>query len=164
MAPKKGDILSASHYDADASSIHTASEQASDSEDDQLLNNTQDTSNERDRSILKDEEETERLLSKPKHLDAVRDMFTSNPHEGAPVKASRREARRENRRQKRHSRRRKSRSSRSASEIMYEMEEGWKDSSSQTSPNSSSAELDKAWATRRSIHVCCIGRLHVVQF
>ena len=163
MAPKQGDILSASHYDADASSIHTASEQASGSEDDQLLNDPQEISNENDRSILRDEEEMERLLSKPKHLNVVQDIFKSNPHEGRPVKMSRREARRERRRQKRHSKGRKSRGSGRASEVMYEMEEGFKDSSSQTSANSSSAELDKAWERRHSIHVRYISRLQVLQ-
>ena len=159
MAINKGDLSSASQYDADAPSLHMASDQASDSEDDQLLDDEQITYplNEHDRTVLKDEEETEKLLSNPTRFDAVQNIFKTNPHEGQPVKASRRDARRQRRREKRRSKRGRSNRSGSGHEVMYEMEEGWKDTSSQNSANSSSAELSMAWDTRHRSKVCYIA-------
>lgn len=83
-----------------------------------------------DRALLQEVEAEERLLAKPTRFDAVKDAFHHRRLQGENVGRSRKQ----NRRIRRKSGRREENS-----ELMFEMEEGFKDTSSQSSGD----EVDK---------------------
>ena len=112
-------LLSPSHYDNDASSLRSPSEQDSDSEDDEFLRHPRSTLEltSHDRAVLDDEEELEKLLTRRGPAHGLRRMFSPN---GNSVRIGRRE-RRKARKEARQSRRERVSEE---GELMYEMEEG----------------------------------------
>ena len=150
MSKEKQDLLAPANYDADASSIHSDSE----SEDGKMLAESRTTLElrEHDRSVLRDEEETERLLSKPTRLESIQNAFRSNPRDGQPHISPKGNSRRRRPAKRKRQRPQSLPDSGSEGELMYEMEEGYKDTSSQAS--SSSMELDKkTWEGRHDSKV-----------
>ena len=123
-------FLSPSAYDDDASSLRSPSNQDSDSEDDEYLEQTRTTQElaQHDRAVLDDEEETENLLTRGGPTHGLRRIFS--PHRGSV-----RIGKRDRRRQKKP--RRESRTGWNGageeSELMFEMEEGYRDDSSEPS-------------------------------
>lgn len=143
---KKKEILSPSEYDNDAASFHSASDLDSDSEDDSLVEMVRSNRrpNHHDRTLLLQEEERDRLLSRSEPFEDTRPPFTSINHEGAATKISKREAKRRKHREHGSRGRERDQKHHKTGELMYEMEEGIKDLSSQSS--SSSFEADrKRW-------------------
>ncbi|KAA8648373.1 hypothetical protein EYZ11_007320 [Aspergillus tanneri] len=132
-------LLSPGDYDDDAESFRSPSEQDSDSEDDEFVRHSRSTLElaEHDRTVLDEEEETEKLLTRRGAAHGIRRIFS--PSSG-DVKIGKRE-RREQRRKARKARRKHQKMS-SSSELVFEMEEGHpEDESSLLS--SSSSELDQ---------------------
>ncbi|KAJ5085170.1 Type I phosphodiesterase/nucleotide pyrophosphatase/phosphate transferase [Penicillium argentinense] len=112
-------LLSPSHYDNDAASLRSPSEQDSDSEDDEFLRHPRSTLelNNHDRAVLDDEDELEKLLTRRGPAHGLRRMFSPN---GSSVRIGKKERRRA-RREARQSRRERVSEE---GELMYEMEEG----------------------------------------
>ncbi|KAE8150287.1 alkaline-phosphatase-like protein [Aspergillus avenaceus] len=132
-------LLSPGDYDEDAESLRSPSEQDSDSEDDEFLRNSRTTLElaEHDRTVLNDEEETEKLLMRGGPTQGLRRIFSSS----SSVKIGKRERRRQ-RREARHNARRAQREKMTDSgEFMFEMEEGHRDDESSLLSRSSS-DLD----------------------
>lgn len=119
--PKPHALLSPSHYDNDAASLRSPSEQDSDSEDDEFLRHPRSTLelNSHDRAVLEDEDELEKLLTRRGPAHGIRRMFSPGPS-GNSVRIGRRERRRA-RKEARLSRRERVSEE---GELMYEMEEG----------------------------------------
>lgn len=112
-------LLSPSHYDNDAASLRSPSEQDSDSEDDEFLRHPRSTLelNSHDRAVLDDEDELEKLLTRGGPARGIQRMFSPS---GNSVRIGRRERRR-SRKEARQSRRERVSEE---GELMYEMEEG----------------------------------------
>ncbi|KAJ5404405.1 Type I phosphodiesterase/nucleotide pyrophosphatase/phosphate transferase [Penicillium cosmopolitanum] len=79
--PKPHALLSPSHYDNDAASLRSPSEQDSDSEDDEFLRHPRSTLelNSHDRAVLEDEDELEKLLTRRGPAHGIRRMFSPGP-------------------------------------------------------------------------------------
>lgn len=91
-------LLSPAGYDDDASSLRSLSEQDSDSEDDEFLRNSRSTLEltEHDRSVLEEEEERVKLLTRGGAGNGLRRIFTSSPQGSVRIgKKDRRRRRRE---------------------------------------------------------------------
>ncbi|KAL4920804.1 alkaline-phosphatase-like protein [Aspergillus aurantiobrunneus] len=139
--PSRRDLLSPRGYDDDAESLRSPlSEQDSDSEDDQFLSRSTLELAEHDRTVLDDEEETEKLLTRSGPTHDLRRLFSPNR---SNVRIGKKEARRQRRKEKRDARKaRRERRHSHDDEEMYEMEEGHPgDESSLLS--TSSSELDE---------------------
>lgn len=125
--------------DDDVSSLRSPSEQDSDSEDDQFLQGSRTTLElaEHDRKVLEEEEELEKLLTKKGRANGLRRIFSPN---GGSVKIGKR------RRQRRRERRDRQRGGREKTdeegELMYEMEEGYRDDAS-SQPSTPSTDFDR---------------------
>lgn len=141
--PTSPSLLSPAGYDDDVASLRTLSDQESDSEDDQLVQASRSTLEltQHDLTVLEEEEERERLLTKTKSSPTVglRRIFGANPHsnESVSVRIGKRESRRKRKeeramtRERRQIEKRKRRRSSlpfgqesERNELMYEMEEG----------------------------------------
>ncbi|EAW14238.1 alkaline phosphatase family protein [Aspergillus clavatus NRRL 1] len=133
-------LLSPGDYDDDASSLRSLSEQDSDSEDDEFLRRPRTTLElaEHDRTVLDEEEEMERLLTRSGPTHGLRRIFSPN---GSSVKIGKYERTRERRAHDAERRRRHAGGDESG-ELMYEMEEGYRESESSLLSGSSS-ELDQ---------------------
>ncbi|PYI09658.1 nucleotide pyrophosphatase family protein [Aspergillus sclerotiicarbonarius CBS 121057] len=132
-------LLSPGDYDEDAESLRSPSEQDSDSEDDEFLRNSRTTLElaEHDRTVLDDEEEREKLLTRSGPTHGLRRIFSpssSSIRIGKQERRRQRQARREARKA-RHGRKRES------AEIMFEMEEGHRDDE-RSLLSASSSDLD----------------------
>ncbi|KAJ5081211.1 pyrophosphatase/phosphodiesterase [Penicillium angulare] len=129
------ELLSPSHYDNDAASLRSPSEQDSDSEDDEFLRHPRSTLElaKHDQSVLEDEDELEKLLTRRGPAHGLRRMFSPN---GSSVRIGKKERRRA-RKEARLSRRERVSEE---GELMYEMEEGFGDDESLMS--GSSTDLD----------------------
>ncbi len=141
----KRSLLSPAHYDDDAASLRSASDQDSDSEDDQVLQGAQSSLEiaEHDRSLLKEEEEREKLLTGDSAGKGLRRIFSGPHSNGSKVKIGRQERRTQRRQDRRAARRKKRGRNDEEGELMYEMEEGGlRDDASSASSNSSS-EMDR---------------------
>ncbi|KKK19005.1 hypothetical protein P175DRAFT_0440023 [Aspergillus ochraceoroseus IBT 24754] len=117
-------LLSPGDYDEDAESLRSPSEQDSDSEDDAFLRNSRTTLElaQHDRSVLDDEEETEKLLTRTGPTHGLRRIFSPS---SSSVRIGKKELRRQQQRKERREARRARREKRKGSEEeMYEMEEG----------------------------------------
>lgn len=143
-------------------------ESEDESDDDSVLANTTRTSADirrYDQGILEGEEEVEKLLSGTSEQSTVKNMFRRKDSSGTEVKISdrqrrqyekdvRRDAKREARREKR--RRSTGASKEEESELMYEMEEGHKDSSDSSGHSS---EVDRVLLgdsrAPKTVCVCC---------
>ncbi|KAL2866485.1 alkaline phosphatase family protein [Aspergillus lucknowensis] len=143
MSPRR-DLLSPRDYDDDAESLRSPlSEQDSDSEDDDFLANSRSTLelSRHDRTVLDDEEETEKLLTRTGPTHELRRLFSPNR---SSVRIGKKEQARRQRKQERRDARRARREKRHGlgEEEMYEMEEGHREDESSLL-SSSSSELDE---------------------
>ncbi|KAE8446453.1 hypothetical protein EG329_011916 [Mollisiaceae sp. DMI_Dod_QoI] len=173
MAPpatRDGSLLSPSHYDDDASSIHSErSDQDTDSEDDEVLMGARTSADIRahDRNVLLEEEERDKLLEEsrrrgrrgsalamPGPLKKLFSKTTGESPSGSTTemeevtggKKSDRRKRRRERRSKRKERLMDDASHGEDGELMYEMEEGGMKEGSATgssSDNEGSEEIDR---------------------
>lgn len=144
--PPKSDIpnsslLSAAAYDDDAS-LRSPSEQDSDSEDDEYLSKSRTTQElaQHDRSVLEDEDEREKLLMRTVPTSGLRRIFSPNT---SSVRIGRRERRRRRRRKEGGRGRRPREQAGEGDELMFEMEEGYRDDSSSllSTPASDSEDI-----------------------
>jgi len=138
-------LLIPSTYDDDATSIHSAhSDQESDSEDDQILQGARSTLelNEHDLAVLKEEEEREKLLTRSRSpVDGLRRVFSGGnalPLDGGSVRIGKREKRRQRRRDRRAKRGRQGEDG----QLMFEMEEGYRDADHDGSGTSTPGSMD----------------------
>lgn len=164
---KEDEMFSDKDYDNDAMSLHSASadDHGSDSEDD-LVKQHYRTSRElrdHDRGLLKEEDEQIELLRRKGPLDFFKRLFKGSRQEnGRNEKISRREARRQKRKERgaRSRKRWKGEAPKGEGEMMFEMEEGYKDSSSQS--ETSSMELDRrkweAFEKQVCLHTSTVSR------
>lgn len=129
--PPHPDLLSPAAYDEDASSLRSPSEQDSDSEDDEYLSKSRTTLElaQHDRAVLEDEEELEKLLTKSSPASGIRRIFSPNAGSVRIGKRDRRNEGRSDRRNRRHE------STGEDGELMYEMEEGYRDDSPLMGPS-----------------------------
>ncbi|OJJ46181.1 hypothetical protein ASPZODRAFT_133185 [Penicilliopsis zonata CBS 506.65] len=134
-------LLSPGGYDDDASSLRSLSEQDSDSEDDEILRGNRSTLElaEHDRTVLDEEEEMEKLLTKSGPGKGLRRIFSAT---GGSVKIGKRERRRRQRQEKREKQRLRKKVSEDG-QLMYEMEEGYLDDESTTTPSSEMDLVDR---------------------
>lgn len=125
-------LLSPSTYDEDAASLRSASDQDSDSEDDEVLQGARNTLEiaEHDRRVLAEEDDREKLLTTTSPVDGLRRIFGSNQDNGSSVKIGKKERRRQRRQERRAARRKRRGRNDEEGELMFEMEEGFKDYSS----------------------------------
>jgi hypothetical protein len=128
--PTSPSLLSPANYDNDAASLRSPSEQDSDSEDDEFLRHPRSTLElaSHDRTVLDEEDEMEKLLTRRGPALGLRRMFSPSGGNVRIGKKERRRARREARRRERVS---------EEGELMYEMEEGLNDDDSLISDSSS---------------------------
>lgn len=128
--PDSPSLLSPAGYDNDAASLRSPSEQDSDSEDDEYLRHPRSTLElaQHDRSVLDEEDEMEKLLTR--RPAGLRRMFSPN---GSSVRIGRKERRRARKEARQARRERVS----EEGELMYEMEEGFRDDDSLMSELSS---------------------------
>ncbi|OOF91525.1 hypothetical protein ASPCADRAFT_409128 [Aspergillus carbonarius ITEM 5010] len=133
-------LLSPGDYDEDAESLRSPSEQDSDSEDDEFLRRSRTTLElaEHDRTVLDDEEETEKLLTRSGPTHGLRRIFSPSSSSIRIGKQERRRRRKQARGEARNIRRGKKRES---AEIMFEMEEGHRDDE-RSLLSESSSDLD----------------------
>lgn len=131
-------LLSPSNYDNDASSLRSPSEQDSDPEDDEFLRHPRSTLElaQHDRSVLDEEDEMEKLLTRHSPTQGLRRIFSPSASSVRIGKKERRRARREARQTRRE------RVSEEG-ELMYEMEEGFRDVDSLMSRSSSDLDGDE---------------------
>ncbi|KAL1980485.1 hypothetical protein VTN96DRAFT_4041 [Rasamsonia emersonii] len=153
--PSSPSLLSPAAYDEDVASLRSLSEQDSDSEDDELLRRSRSTLElaEHDRSVLEEEEETEKLLVRTGPAVGLRRIFS-------PTSGTVRIGKRERRKQRRRSEREKGRGKPyQEGDLMFEMEEGFRgDDSTQSSTRASSLELDRlaldGWGYKSKWAIC----------
>lgn len=124
------DLLSPSAYDDDVTSPQALSEQDSDSEDDELLRVKRSTLElaRHDKTVLEEEEEMEKLLVRSGPADGLRRIFS--PTTG-PVRIGKRD--RSRRRERKRSLQGKPHRE---GDLMFEMEEGFREFSDEDSINS----------------------------
>jgi hypothetical protein len=140
-------------FDNEAASLRSPSDQASDSADEHLTEKSRTTLelNDFDASILRDEEEVQNLLSKKGPFDGIKNVF-----KGASSNIALRERDRETKSQRRKKRRASKRGLKGESaeegQLLFEMEEGFKDISSRSS-SSDSLRLDKESWTKHEKQV-----------
>ncbi|RDW74589.1 alkaline phosphatase family protein [Aspergillus mulundensis] len=136
------DLLSPRDYDEDAESLRSPlSDQDSDSEDDEFLARSRTTLElaEHDRTVLDDEEELEKLLTRSGPTHDIRRIFSPNRSNVRIGKKE--EARRQRRRKERAARKARREKRHGDDEEMYEMEEGHPgDESSLLSSSSSDSD------------------------
>lgn len=117
-------LLSPGEYDDDAS-LRSPSEQDSDSEDDEFLRASRTSLElaEYDRTVLDEEDEREKLLTRSGPTQGLRRIFSPISAGGGSVKIGKRERRRRREEREKRRQRRKEHMSEEG-ELMYEMEEG----------------------------------------
>lgn len=127
-------LLARASYDTDAASLRSTSDHLSDSEDEDLVEESRTflEMNDYDASILREEEERENLLNKKGPFDGIKRMFKGSSS-NVGLSLGDREARRRRRRERRGSRRGLKGESAEEGQLMFEMEEGFKDNSSRSS-------------------------------
>ncbi|KAJ5157697.1 pyrophosphatase/phosphodiesterase [Penicillium canariense] len=129
--------LSPGNYDNDAASLRSPSEQDSDSDDDEFLRHPRSTLelSKHDRSVLEEEDELEKLLTRRGPTHELRRIFSPN---GSSVRIGKRERRRA-RKEARLSRRERVSEE---GELMYEMEEGLGEDETASLMSGSSTDLE----------------------
>ncbi|RAL13481.1 alkaline phosphatase family protein [Aspergillus homomorphus CBS 101889] len=144
-------LLSPGGYDEDAESLRSPSEQDSDSEDDEFIRRSRTTLElaEHDRTVLDDEEETEKLLTRSGPTHGLRRIFSPN---SSSVRIGKQERRRQRRQARRDARRQRLGKSRESAEMLFEMEEGHPDDESSLL-SSSSSDLDRRLKDYNSVPV-----------
>lgn len=146
-------LLSPGDYDEDAESLRSPSEQDSDSEDDEFLRRSRSTLEltEHDRTVLDDEEETEKLLTRTGPAHGLRRIFSPS---SSGVKIGKRERRQQRRKARRDARKERQKMSESG-ELMYEMEEGHRDDESSLLSSSSSSDLGQTAKEKHTYEEVC---------
>jgi hypothetical protein len=150
--PSSPSLLSPAAYDDDVASLRSLSEQDSDSEDDEILRGTRSTLElaQHDRTVLEEEEELEKLLTRTGPATGLRRIFS--PTIG-PVRIGRRERRRQRRRERREARRNGRNKPYQEGDLMFEMEEGFGgDESTQSSTPTSELDreiFDEGWEIKK---------------
>jgi hypothetical protein len=136
-------LLTSGAYDNDALSLRSSSNRDSDSEDERLIEESRTSLDlhDYDSSVLREEEERENLLIKRGPLDMIKHAFIDSSNNVA-FKPKDREARRKQRRERRASRRGLKSETAVEGQLMFEMEEGFKDNSSRSS-SSDHLHLDR---------------------
>ena len=140
------DFLSPAHYDDDAASLRSASDQESDSEDDEVLQGARSSLEiaEHDRLVLKEEEEREKLLTEGDSAGkGLRRIFSGSHSNGSRVKIGKRERRRQRKQERNAARRRRKANNNEEGELMYEMEEGGPHDDVSSASSSDSSDLDR---------------------
>ncbi|KAJ5698743.1 pyrophosphatase/phosphodiesterase [Penicillium macrosclerotiorum] len=134
--PQSPSLLSPANYDNDAASLRSPSEQDSDSEDDEFLRHPRSTLElaQHDRSVLEDEDELEKLLTRRGPTHELRRIFSPN---GTSVRIGKKEKRRARREARLARRERVS----EEGELMYEMEEGFRDDETSSLMSGSSMDI-----------------------
>ncbi|KAI9802519.1 MAG: hypothetical protein M1833_001591 [Piccolia ochrophora] len=177
QGPNSASFLSLHQNDDDASSLRSASQQDTDSDDDQVLHGAQDSLeiSKHDRLVLDEEEEREKLLARDGPNGGLRRIFSAGSREGPRIKIGKKECRRR-RKAKKASTGGKRRASNekllSGEGQMYEMEEGGLKSDSSSVFSDSSADLDrrnfqslegrKSWSSRNGRTVMVASSLIVL--
>ncbi|KAI9677995.1 MAG: hypothetical protein M1817_005939 [Caeruleum heppii] len=130
--------------DDDTSSIRSVSEQDSDSEDDQVLDDAQNSLElaEHDRALLDEEDEREKLLAPGENETGLRRIFSGGLSNGSRVRIGRRERRRKRRRERNGGRMVHGEQGEDG-ELMYEMEEGGLKSDTSSISTEGSLELER---------------------
>jgi hypothetical protein len=144
MPPTQRDVhLPEGRQDNDATSRKSSSDQASDSEEELYIEKSRRTLElkDYDASILQDEEEHENLLTRKGRFDGIKRLFQSSSNDGAHMIGVR-EPRRRRREKRRASIRGLMGGSAEEGQLMFEMEEGFKDTSSRSS-SADSLRLDR---------------------
>jgi hypothetical protein len=105
-----------------------------------------------DRSVLKEEEEREKLLTRDTPVQRLQKAFGNTSDHGEQVRIGKKEHRRQRRREKRHAKKkRRTRGGDEEGELMFEMEEGgFRDTGSEASTRSTSST---------DLHAQNLGRL-----
>lgn len=140
------DFLSPAHYDDDAASLRSASDQESDSEDDEVLQGARSSLEiaEHDRSVLKEEEEREKLLTEADSAGkGLRRIFSGSHGNGSKVKIGKQEQRRQRRQDRKAARRRRRGKNDEEGELMYEMEEGGLHDDVSSGSSNDSSDIDR---------------------
>lgn len=141
------EMFSDEEYDNDALSLHSASDggNGSGSEDDLVKHHyrTSRELREHDHGLLNEEDEQVELLRKKGPFDTLKQLFKGAQGDHAIGEMDRRELRRRRQKERTQGSRRRRRQdvSKGEGELMFEMEEGYKDTSSQS--ETSSIELDR---------------------
>lgn len=165
--PSSPSLLSPGGYDDDVASLRSHSDLDTDSEDDQLVQATRSTVElaRHDRTVLEEEEELERLLTRNTNPSGgLRGIFSTMHDTGSSVRIGRREKKRR-RKKRRPPRSRVNRGGDEEGELMYEMEEGdafnkeEDDSSGSLSSCSSSTSLDTLALENQTFKQVCIVHL-----
>ena len=151
LAPKGKDVsarhfLSPAHYDDDAASLRSASDQESDSEDDEVLQGARSSREiaEHDRLVLKEEEEREKLLTEGDSAGkGLRRIFSGSHSNGSRVKIGKQERRRQRRQDRKAARRRRMGKDDEEGVLMYEMEEGGTHDDVSSASSNDSSDLDR---------------------
>lgn len=119
-------LLSPAGYDDDVSSLRSFSVQDSDSEDDELVRGSRSPLEiaQHDRTVLEEEDEREKLLTKSSPAEGLRRIFSPNGGSIRIGKRERRKQRKERRAAQRQAQRRARKKPYIEGDLMYEMEEG----------------------------------------
>jgi hypothetical protein len=143
---QRDSLLAPATYDYDAASLRSTSDQGSDSEDEKLVEKSQTTLelNDYDSSVLREEEERENLLTKRGRFDGIKKMFKGSSSD-VGLTLGDREARRRRRKERRGSMRGLKGDSAEEGQLMFEMEEGFKDISSRSSSSDSLRLKQPKW-------------------
>jgi hypothetical protein len=133
-------------FDNDAASLRSTSDQSSDSEDEELVEKLRTTLelDDYDSSVLREEEEREKLLTKRGPFGGIKQMFKGSSSD-VGLTLGDREARRRRRKERRGSMRGLKGDSAEEGQLMFEMEEGFKDISSRSSSSDSLGLKQHNW-------------------
>lgn len=135
--------LTPATYENDATSLTPAPDQSSDSEEERLAEKSRTTLelNDYDASLLRDEDERETLLTAKRPLHGMKNVL-KNPSGDAGLSLGGREVRRKRRKQRGGSTTGQKGDRAEEGQLMFQMEEGFKDISSRSS-SSDSLHLDR---------------------
>ena len=145
--------------DNDATSLIPASDQSSDSEEERLVEKSRTTLelNYYDASLLRDKEEHENLLTEKGPLHGMKNVL-KGPSSDAGLSLGGREARSKRRKQRRGSKLGQRGDRAEEGQLMFQMEEGFKDISSRSS-SSDSLHLDREKWSRLKNQVSRLAKL-----
>ncbi|KAI9819589.1 MAG: ectonucleotide pyrophosphatase phosphodiesterase [Pycnora praestabilis] len=148
-----GSLLAPSHYDDDADSIHSVSDQDSDPNDDEVLQGARDSREiaRYDRTVLEEEEERDKLLLGGSARAGLRRIFSGGHGNSSSVKIGKREQRKQKRKEKRATMRERKRAKKDKlmagngenGELMFEMEEGGLRSDESSESSGASSDIDR---------------------
>lgn len=141
---QQDNLLAHDRYDNDAASLRSTSDQALDLEDERLAEKSRTTLelHDYDASVLRDEEECQNLLTKKGPFDAINKNVFRGSSSHTALGLGDRQARRQRRKERRASKRGLKGETAEEGQLMVEMEEGFKDTSSRSS-SSDSLPLDQ---------------------